>query len=90
MLWKSVEKPSEATEIMGIAASRLKTSGRSDKVLNEPRGGAHSDPVAMGHSLIKALLDALKQISALSTRDLPETRFARLMAYGRTKEPHLH
>ena len=41
---------------------------------------------AMGASLKKALQDSLKQVSALSTGELLEARFARLMAYGRTKE----
>ncbi len=90
MLWKSAEKASEAVEIMGITASRLKTLGLIDKVVNEPRGGAHRDPVAMEHNLRKALLDALKQVGALSTSELLEARFARLMAYGRTKEQSLH
>jgi acetyl-CoA carboxylase carboxyl transferase subunit alpha len=32
------------------------------------------------------LQDALKQVSALTTTELLEARFERLMAYGRTKE----
>jgi len=90
ILWKSAEKASEAAEIMGITASRLKTLGLIDKIVHEPLGGAHRDPVAMGQNLKKALLDALKQVGALSTSELLEARFARLMAYGRTKEQPLH
>jgi len=90
ILWKSAEKASEAAEIMGITASRLKTLGLIDKVVNEPPGGAHRDPVAMGQNLRKALHEALKQVGALSTSELLEARFARLMAYGRTKEQPLH
>ncbi|MBL0168727.1 MAG: acetyl-CoA carboxylase carboxyltransferase subunit alpha [Propionivibrio sp.] len=90
ILWKSAEKASEAAEIMGITASRLKTLGLIDKIVHEPLGGAHRDPVAMGQNLKKALLDALKQVNALSTSELLEARFARLMAYGRTKEQPLH
>ncbi len=86
ILWKSAEKASEAAEIMGITATRLKTLGLIDKIVNEPLGGAHRDPVAMGQNLKKALQDALKQVSALSTDELLAARFARLMAYGRTKE----
>ncbi len=90
ILWKSAEKASEAAEIMGITASRLKTLGLIDKIVHEPLGGAHRDPVAMGQNLRKALLDSMKQVSALSTSELLEARFARLMAYGRTKEQPLH
>ncbi|MBL0208002.1 MAG: acetyl-CoA carboxylase carboxyltransferase subunit alpha [Propionivibrio sp.] len=90
ILWKSADKASEAAEIMGITAARLKTLGLIDKVVNEPLGGAHRDPVAMGQNLKKALQDAMKLVSSQSTVELLEARFARLMAYGRTKEQPLH
>lgn len=86
ILWKSAEKASEAAEIMGITATRLKTLGLIDKIVNEPVGGAHRDPAATGQNLKKALQDALKQLSPLSTGELLEARFKRLMAYGRSKE----
>ena len=89
ILWKSADKASEAAEIMGITAPRLKTLGRIDKVVSEPCGGAHRDYAAMAQSLKKALQDALKQLSGLSTGELLEARFERLMAYGRTKEQPL-
>ena len=89
ILWKSAEKASEAAEIMGITASRLKTLGLIDKIVAEPLGGAHRDYAAMGASLKKVLQDSLKQLSSLSTGELLEARFARLMAYGRTKEQAL-
>ena len=86
ILWKSAEKASDAAQIMGITATRLKSLGLIDKVVHEPLGGAHRDYQAMGESLRKALHDSLKQLSALSTDALLEARFARLMAYGRTQE----
>ncbi|MDA0190753.1 MAG: acetyl-CoA carboxylase carboxyltransferase subunit alpha [Proteobacteria bacterium] len=86
ILWKSADKASEAAEIMGITASRLKTLGLVDKVVNEPCGGAHRDHAAMAQTLKKALQEALKQLSAQPTAELLEARFERLMAYGRTKE----
>ena len=86
ILWKSAEKASEAAEIMGITASRLKTLGLVDKVVHEPLGGAHRDPEHMAQNLKKALQDALKQLTALSLDALLEARFERLMAYGRFKE----
>lgn len=86
ILWKSAEKANEAAEIMGITASRLKTLGLIDKVVSEPLGGAHRDHAAMAANLKKALHDSLKQLAALSIDELLAARFARLMAYGRTKE----
>ncbi|HJW01714.1 MAG TPA: acetyl-CoA carboxylase carboxyltransferase subunit alpha, partial [Azospira sp.] len=86
ILWKSAEKANEAAETMGITASRLKTLGLIDKIVNEPIGGAHRDHGAMAQSLKKALQDAVKQLSCLSTSELLEARYARLMSYGRFKE----
>ncbi|MDR2165603.1 MAG: acetyl-CoA carboxylase carboxyltransferase subunit alpha [Zoogloeaceae bacterium] len=86
ILWKSAEKAPEAAETMGITASRLKSLGLVDKVVNEPCGGAHRDPAAMASTLRKALQDSLKQLAGLSIPELLEARFERLMAYGRFKE----
>ena len=86
ILWKSAEKAPEAAETMGITAHRLKTLGLIDKIVNEPLGGAHRDHAAMAHNLKKALQDALKNLSALSTAELLATRYERLMSYGRFKE----
>lgn len=86
ILWKSAEKAPEAAETMGITAQRLKTLGLVDKIVNEPLGGAHRDYAVMALNLKKALQDALKQVSALSTEELLATRYERLMSYGRFKE----
>ena len=86
ILWKSADKAPEAAETMGITAQRLKTLGLVDKIISEPLGGAHRDYAAMAHNLKKALQDALKQLSALSTEELLATRYERLMSYGRFKE----
>ena len=86
ILWKSADMASEAAEIMGITAHRLKTLGLIDKIVNEPCGGAHRDHAAMAQSLKKSLQDSLRQISSLNTTDLLANRYERLMSYGRHKE----
>jgi acetyl-CoA carboxylase carboxyl transferase subunit alpha len=86
ILWKSADKASEAAEIMGITAQRLKTMGLIDKIINEPMGGAHRDPVATMQAVRKALQDSLKFLQGYSVESLLEKRFARLMGYGKFKE----
>jgi len=86
ILWKSSAKAPEAAETMGITAHRLKTLGLIDKIVSEPLGGAHRDHAAMAHNLKKSLQDALKHLSGLSATELLETRYERLMSYGRFKE----
>jgi acetyl-CoA carboxylase carboxyl transferase subunit alpha len=85
ILWKSADRAADAAETMGITATRLKTLGLIDKIVTEPLGGAHRDPVAMAQTLKRALQDALKHVEKLGD-DLLHTRFERLMAYGKFKE----
>lgn len=86
ILWRSAEKASDAAEVLGITASRLKPLGLIDKVVEEPIGGAHRDPAAMAQSLRRALADAVRQVQTLSPDQLIERRLERILAYGRIKE----
>ena len=51
ILWKSQEKAGEAADAMAITATRLKTLGLIDRIVNEPLGGAHRDPRGMASAL---------------------------------------
>jgi acetyl-CoA carboxylase carboxyl transferase subunit alpha len=44
----------------------------------------------MAQSVKKALQEALKQLAGLSSGELIERRFDRLMSYGRFKEQAIH
>lgn len=86
ILWKSAERAGDAAETMGITAHRLKSLGLVDRVINEPVGGAHREYRVIAQNVKKALQDALKQLAGLSSSELIERRFERLMSYGRFKE----
>lgn len=86
ILWKSAEKASIAAEAMGITASRLKSLGLVDKVVNEPAGGAHRDHGGVAKSLKASLADGLRQLSNFSPDELVTRRMEKLMSYGRFKE----
>jgi len=86
ILWKSADKAPEAAETLGITASRLKTLGLIDRVVNEPLGGAHRDPEAMMATLRMVLTETLRDLQDHSVDELIERRFQRLMGYGRFKE----
>lgn len=90
ILWKSAERAGDAAETMGITAPRLKSLGLIDRIINEPVGGAHRDHRAMAQSVKKSLQEALKQLAGLSSSELIERRFERLMSYGRFKEQAIH
>lgn len=89
ILWKSASKAEEAAETLAITATRLKTLGLVDKIVSEPLGGAHRDYPATMQCVRKALADALKQAQAKSADELLQTRFNRLMGYGKFKEIEL-
>ena len=82
ILWKSAEKASEAAEIMGITAGRLKGLGLIDQVVEETPGGAHRDVIGMARNLKQALETALARVKDLDQEALVRRRIDRLMAYG--------
>jgi len=90
ILWKSADKAPDAAETLGITANRLKTLGLVDSVVAEPLGGAHRDPATMMQTLRKALQEALAEVQRKPIEELIETRFERLMAYGKFKEVAVH
>jgi acetyl-CoA carboxylase carboxyl transferase subunit alpha len=89
ILWKSAEKAPDAAETLGITATRLKTLGLVDKIINEPLGGAHRDYATTMQSVKKALQEALKTVQGKPTVNLMQDRFNRLMSYGKFKEVEL-
>ncbi|MCD8516545.1 MAG: acetyl-CoA carboxylase carboxyltransferase subunit alpha [Burkholderiaceae bacterium] len=82
ILWRSADKAPDAAEALAITADRLKTLGLIDRVVNEPVGGAHRDPRVMARLLRRALADALRHLSGMSSQELVEHRLQRLLAYG--------
>ncbi|TCT09754.1 acetyl-CoA carboxylase carboxyltransferase subunit alpha [Paralcaligenes ureilyticus] len=86
ILWRSADKAPVAAEALAITAPRLKELGLIDRIVNEPVGGAHRDPVMMARQLGRALADSLRQLSGMSAEQLVDHRLQRLMTYGRFQE----
>jgi len=86
ILWKSASKAPEAAETLGITAERLKGLGLVDQIIPEPLGGAHRDQDAMMASVKKAIKTNLTTLQKTTTEKLLETRYERLMSYGKFKE----
>ncbi|MBV1776056.1 acetyl-CoA carboxylase carboxyltransferase subunit alpha [Burkholderiaceae bacterium DAT-1] len=86
ILWRNTGKAAEAAEALGITSSRLKTLGLIDKVVNEPVGGAHRDHQAMMISVKRAINDALRSLEGKSIDDLLDSRYERLLSFGKFKE----
>lgn len=82
ILWKSAERASDAAKAMGITADRLQELGFVDTILEEPLGGAHTSHALMAERYKEGVLAALDRLEALSTDELLERRYNRLMSYG--------
>ena len=82
ILWKSATRAAQAAEAMGVTSGRLKELAIVDRIIQEPLGGAHRDIVAASEKIKTALLEQIDQLSKMSTDDLLNRRYARLMSYG--------
>jgi acetyl-CoA carboxylase carboxyl transferase subunit alpha len=82
ILWKSAEKASDAAHAMGITSRRLKELDLINSIVTEPQGGAHRNHPAMARSLKKQILADLGELQKLSTEDLLDQRYDRLMSFG--------
>lgn len=82
ILWKSADKAPLAAEAMGITADRLSELELIDTVIPEPLGGAHRHPKEMAAALKEQLLTDLAELDELSTEELLDRRYERLMSYG--------
>ena len=83
ILWKDATKASKAAEILGITATRLKSLGLIDGIINEPEGGSQYNHQEMMTKMKSALKTNLKKLTEFSIDDLVERRFERLMSYGK-------
>lgn len=86
ILWKSAEKASEAAEALGITSERLRELELVDEVIEEPLGGAHRDVDTAAQGISSALTKALDNLDGVSVDGLLESRYKRLMAYGKFTE----
>lgn len=82
ILWKSADRASDAAKAMGITADRLKELGLVDKIIAEPMGGAHVNHEQVAQSYKENVIEVLDRMKALTTDELLERRYQRLMSYG--------
>ncbi|USD36759.1 MULTISPECIES: acetyl-CoA carboxylase carboxyl transferase subunit alpha [Ferrimonas] len=82
ILWKDAAEAPKAAEAMGITAERLHELELVDKVVPEPKGGAHRDIDGMARNLKDQILADLNLLNTLDVDTLLEQRYDRLMEYG--------
>ena len=89
ILWKDGKRAAEAAEALKITAGDLNDLGVVDRVIEEPEGGAHVDPLAMALRLKEVLVEECRKLMALSTEDLLERRYQKFRAFGEFEQTTL-
>ena len=82
ILWRDAGKAKDAAEQLGMTAKRLLGLGLIDKVVREPTGGAHRNPVQMAKRLKAVLLNELDALQSEPVDTLLDNRYRRLRGYG--------
>ena len=82
ILWKSADNAKDAAQAMGITARRLKKLELIDNIITEPMGGAHRAPEEIANTIKTTLVSQLEELKSLSTEQMLERRYDRLMSFG--------
>ncbi len=86
ILWKDAALAEDAASALGITSDRLLQLGLVDEVIPEPLGGAHKDPEKVAAQVGDCLAAQLDELDKLTTDDLLEDRYHRLLSYGEFKD----
>ena len=82
ILWKSAEFKADAARALRMRAWDLKEFGVIDKVIDEPRGGAHRDPRLMAARLKTFLERTLRELVKKPVEELVESRYEKFRQMG--------
>jgi acetyl-CoA carboxylase carboxyl transferase subunit alpha len=85
ILWRDAEFAPQAAEAMRPTASQLLPLGVIDRVIEEPRGGAHQNPEGAARRVHEAIGEALAELEELTPRErrlLRRERFRKLGVWG--------
>jgi len=82
ILWRTAEKAPEAAEAMKVTAQHLKANGVIDRIVPEPVGGAHRDPIGAAKVLAAAISEELDQLVHEAPEDLRRMREERFLRMG--------
>jgi len=82
ILWKNQEKRQEAADAMRITAPDLHELGVVDEIIEEPLGGAHTDPEEICQRVGRRISAALEELVGLDPDDLLQRRYQRYRRLG--------
>jgi acetyl-CoA carboxylase carboxyl transferase subunit alpha len=82
ILWRSWDYKEQAAEALKLTATDMQQAGLVDGIINEPLGGAHTDPQQMIATLKKQLLETLKELAAVPAAERISQRIDKFSAMG--------
>ncbi len=82
ILWRDANKKVEASEALKITAPDLLRLEIIDEIVNEPVGGAHTDPAQAAARVDVALQRALHEVSAMDVPERLEARYQKFRKMG--------
>jgi acetyl-CoA carboxylase carboxyl transferase subunit alpha len=85
ILWRSWEYKEQAAEALKLTAMDLLEHGVIDRIVPEPVGGAHRDPLQAGALLKKALIEELKSLKKIEPKRLVQLRIEKFSRMGAWK-----
>ncbi|MFT4638430.1 MAG: acetyl-CoA carboxylase carboxyl transferase subunit alpha [Verrucomicrobiales bacterium] len=82
ILWKDGKRAAEAAESLKITAAKLLKLGVIDRVVAEPEGGAHVDPLNMALHLKEVLIEECQKLMIVPVDELLERRYQKFRQLG--------
>ena len=82
ILWKDAEKMREAAEALRLTAQDLKQLGVNDRIIPEPKGGAHRDHQTAIAAVADAITEMLKSLEGKDAKALIKDRRKKYLDMG--------
>ncbi|ASW44495.1 acetyl-CoA carboxylase carboxyltransferase subunit alpha [Clostridium isatidis] len=82
ILFKDPSKSQEVAEIMGITSYELLEKGVIEKIIKEPKGGAHKNINLVAASIKEELIKELKILESKTKEELLEERYKRFRKFS--------
>jgi len=82
ILWRSWDYKEQAAEALKLTATDMQQAGLVDGIIEEPLGGAHTNPQSMIETLKKTLLETLNELAAIPAEERIAQRIDKFSAMG--------